>query len=373
MNTSSGESPYVLFVDDEEMTRKTFERIASQEFPVLLAADVTEAIEVLERNGDQIGVLLTDQRMPGRLGVELLEYAREEHPAVVRMLTTAYSELEDAIAAVNRGEIIRYIEKPWNNIDALLIDLRVAMRFHVLERSNQQLMSEKMSAKSRAARLDRLQVLAALAASQPKPEMALIGLEVALRRLSDLRSEESAESGTNAGEFYSGPIEELNLATQLAQRCSQPLSDSKGESWGEVSPIAVEGDSANQEFPADLIGQGAELVARAFALFSAENKSELKCSAISTSKGVDFTIEQKTGTNSDLSRWLNLGSDKDSVKAVADFLKLHFIAYSHGLKLEFEFEDQTKITKLIIHYSDAGNSLPSQDADWFEDILILLA
>lgn len=136
-------NPCVLFVDDEEMTRKTFERIAASEFPVLLAGNVAEAIEVLKQRGDEIGVLLTDQRMPGGLGVELLEYARDQHPGIVRMLTTAYSELEDAIAAVNRGEIIRYIEKPWTNIDALLIDLRVAMRFHLLERSNEELMAEK--------------------------------------------------------------------------------------------------------------------------------------------------------------------------------------------------------------------------------------
>ena len=73
MNSQFEGSPYVLFVDDEEMTRKTFERIASQEFPVLLAGNVAEAKDVLQSKGDQIGVLLTDQRMPGGLGVGLHE------------------------------------------------------------------------------------------------------------------------------------------------------------------------------------------------------------------------------------------------------------------------------------------------------------
>ena len=76
MNNTIDDDLYILFVDDEEITRKTFERIASQEFSVLLASNVTEAIEIIKQRGDEIGVLLTDQRMPGGLGVELLEYVR---------------------------------------------------------------------------------------------------------------------------------------------------------------------------------------------------------------------------------------------------------------------------------------------------------
>lgn len=372
MNTKVDGSPYVLFVDDEEMTRKTFQRIASQEFPVLLASNVAEAIEQLKEHGDEIGVLLTDQRMPGGLGVELLEHARDEHPGVVRMLTTAYSELEDAIAAVNRGEIIRYIEKPWNNIDALLIDLRVAMRFHLLERSNQELMAEKMSAKSRGARLDRLQVLTALAAAEPNSAKALVGLEAALRCLSELRGSNETGTGTDAKEMYSGPVDAANFAIKLADRCSRPLTELEAATWSESSTIELGGEAVKQEFPSALAGNGAEFLSRAIALFSQEGESSVVGSLDGSGEQISLSLQQKGEGNNLLSRWLNIGSDEESVQAIADLLKLYFIGYTSGAEIEIDFDEAGHLVGMRANFSP-DQTMREQDSDWLEDMLILLA
>lgn len=374
MNSQVEGSPYVLFVDDEEMTRKTFERIASQEFPVLLAGNVAEAKDVLQRQGDQIGVLLTDQRMPGGLGVELLEYARDEHPTIVRMLTTAYSELEDAIAAVNRGEIIRYIEKPWSNIDALLIDLRVAMRFHLLESSNQELMAEKMSAKARGARLDRFQPLAALAAAQPDSKAALIGLESMLRQLSELRAPDHQDSGELPAELYAGPVEEAGFAIQLSERLTESISKNEGRKWSDLSDQDIAGNAVNQEVPESLGDQGSELVARGSQVFSSEGGSSVGINLDSSAEGITLEFSSNDGNSNLLNRWVNLGSETSSINLVADLLKVFFISFSAGATVVIGLDDKGGFSSLRVVFSSTGDSnMPQQDDDWLEDMLILFA
>lgn len=144
-----------LFVDDEEKAQKYFRMAYANDFPVLTAGSVPEALEILEQRGDEIAVLITDQRMPGQQGVDLLKRAREEWPEIVRILTTAYSDLDDAITAVNRGEILRYVTKPWD-IQALRLELRHAMDFFILRRERDQLLAEKIGVRRRMAQSDRL-------------------------------------------------------------------------------------------------------------------------------------------------------------------------------------------------------------------------
>lgn len=134
---------FILYVDDEAMALKYFERLVSPLAPVLTALSVTEGKAVLEQRGGEIAVLVSDQRMPGARGNELLRYAREHHPAVVRMLTTAYSELGEAIEAINSGEIYRYITKPWD-LESLHADLRNALELAVLRGERDSLLREKM-------------------------------------------------------------------------------------------------------------------------------------------------------------------------------------------------------------------------------------
>ena len=118
------ERPAVLYVDDEPHTLKYFTRAFERDFRVVTAASVDKAEELLE--SDWIGVVITDQRMPVQTGVELLDRVKTHYPDIVRLLTTAYADLNDAVAAVNRGEIYRYILKPWD-IETLRRELRGAL------------------------------------------------------------------------------------------------------------------------------------------------------------------------------------------------------------------------------------------------------
>jgi signal transduction histidine kinase len=102
----------VLYVDDELQAGKYFRKGLEKDFRVLTAGNVVEAMAVLEKDGATIGVVITDQRMPGKSGVELLAQVRERWPAIVRILITAYSDLDNAVAAVNAGAVYKYITKP---------------------------------------------------------------------------------------------------------------------------------------------------------------------------------------------------------------------------------------------------------------------
>jgi two-component system, NtrC family, sensor kinase len=102
----------VLYVDDEEQALKYFRRGFDKQFRVLTAPNVAQAISLLEDPANGIGVVISDQKMPGRTGVDFLTEAKQRWPAIVRILITAHTEIEDAIAAVNAGAIYKYINKP---------------------------------------------------------------------------------------------------------------------------------------------------------------------------------------------------------------------------------------------------------------------
>ena len=133
----------ILYVDDEAMALKYFERLVGPIAPVLTAISVEEGKEMLRTRGAEIAVLVSDQRMPGAHGNELLRYAREHHPSIVRMLTTAYSEMGEAIEAINSGEIYRYITKPWD-LESLRADLKNALELAELRNERDSLVREKM-------------------------------------------------------------------------------------------------------------------------------------------------------------------------------------------------------------------------------------
>jgi diguanylate cyclase (GGDEF)-like protein len=129
----------LLVVDDEPYILSALATLLGQEFEVLTSSSADAAKEILsQRNVD---LILTDQKMPGASGVHLLEWVRERTPQTIRLLMTGFAELEDAVQAINRGQVYRYLVKPWR-ADELLQVLRDASRTYCLERRNEQLVDE---------------------------------------------------------------------------------------------------------------------------------------------------------------------------------------------------------------------------------------
>jgi C4-dicarboxylate-specific signal transduction histidine kinase len=101
----------VLFVDDGEANLIVCEAACADSFEVITALDGEQALERMRVH--EVGVVIADQRMPGMSGVELLERIRLEYPDTVRLLMTAYADMPAAIDSINRGQIRRYLKKPW--------------------------------------------------------------------------------------------------------------------------------------------------------------------------------------------------------------------------------------------------------------------
>jgi two-component system, probable response regulator PhcQ len=152
----------ILYVDDEAMSLKYFRANFEDRFRIMTAPSAAEAFRLFESHKDDIGILIADQRMPCKTGVELLEKVRQERPKMIRMLATAYSDLDAAVAAVNTGAIYKYISKPWD-IRELEITLMRAMEFFIIQGERDALLREKLSALHRLMMTDRLISLGLLA------------------------------------------------------------------------------------------------------------------------------------------------------------------------------------------------------------------
>jgi diguanylate cyclase len=129
----------LLVVDDEPYIVSALVSLLSDTYEVL-TADSAEAAQALFARRD-IDLILTDQRMPRLSGTQLLEWVREHSPRTVRLLMTGFAELEEAVEAINRAQVFRYLFKPWRT-EELREVLQSAARTFLLERSNELLLQE---------------------------------------------------------------------------------------------------------------------------------------------------------------------------------------------------------------------------------------
>jgi two-component system, NtrC family, sensor kinase len=109
----NGSAPIVLYVDDELPNRVVFEQCFNPYVPIVTVDGGRAALEVLAQR--DVGVVVTDMRMPDMSGDELLRIVKEKHPRTVRMVATAYADIDPIVRSINEGLVSRYILKPWQN------------------------------------------------------------------------------------------------------------------------------------------------------------------------------------------------------------------------------------------------------------------
>lgn len=105
----------VLYVDDEQNNLIAFKAAFRRDFKVFTAESADKARPIVKEN--ELDVIITDQRMPKETGVEFLVSILDDYPDPIRILLTGYSDIEAVIDAINKGQIYRYITKPWNEED----------------------------------------------------------------------------------------------------------------------------------------------------------------------------------------------------------------------------------------------------------------
>jgi len=109
------EQARLLFVDDEERIVNLLRMMFRADYEVHIATSGQQALEIIAAHN--IHVIVSDQRMPGMTGTELLSEVRQRSPATMRVLLTGYSDLSAIVGSVNEGEVFRFINKPWDQAE----------------------------------------------------------------------------------------------------------------------------------------------------------------------------------------------------------------------------------------------------------------
>lgn len=113
MTTNDNEITMLLVDDDVRVIEALRRSLRAPGRHILTCNDPREVAALLAR--ECVDVVISDNDMPGLSGIELLTQLRHSHPDMIRILLTGRSSLESALHAINRGEVYRYLTKPWND------------------------------------------------------------------------------------------------------------------------------------------------------------------------------------------------------------------------------------------------------------------
>lgn len=223
----------VLYVDDDRANLLAFRAIAEPTYEVVVAKSGDEALQLIEQNPD-IAVLMADQRMPGMSGIDLCERVQLSHPDIVRMLVTAYSDLQAAIAAINRGHVSRYLHKPWN-AEELLATIRDAVERYRLKVTVQELQVRI----SQSERLYALGVLTASIGHEIRTPLSIVSSNVQFARkalVDALKSPQLRSAGSGLQEVEAALVDAEEGAQRLIDIADSILLSSRSEP-GDREPV----------------------------------------------------------------------------------------------------------------------------------------
>ncbi len=137
---ASDERYRILAVDDEQDALDVLAEVLESQYQVTTALSGEQALEILRQQ--PFDLLITDQRMPQMTGIQLIEAAKQISPDMVRIILTGYTEPRDLIDAINRGEVYRYITKPWD-LNDLLFTIRNGLENLQLRRDKERLLADQ--------------------------------------------------------------------------------------------------------------------------------------------------------------------------------------------------------------------------------------
>ncbi len=123
----------IMLVDDEQSILKALNRLfRSKGYRILSAGSGRQGLEKLKETEKEVSLIISDQRMPEMTGAQFLEQAKNIFPNAIRFLLTGYSDMDAVVDAVNKGEIHRYLNKPWNDDDLLLLVQQALQQYELV-------------------------------------------------------------------------------------------------------------------------------------------------------------------------------------------------------------------------------------------------
>jgi two-component system response regulator HupR/HoxA len=141
------ENRTVLFVDDDTIIRMALERdLKDEPYNKLFAKTGEEALKIVQEK--EVHVIVTDMRMPGIGGLELLRIVKEGYPNIIRLVLSGYMQPTTLLTAINDGEVFRYITKPWKEEGQLKRIIREAIDLYNLQNDRYALIAESSEHKN---------------------------------------------------------------------------------------------------------------------------------------------------------------------------------------------------------------------------------
>jgi len=189
----------ILYVDDEPVNLSNFQLNFEDEFEVITASSGLEAFTLFEEHVDKgLAVVVSDNRMPGMSGVELLRRIYETDPDPVRMILTAYADFDQIMEAVNKGYIYKYVLKPWD-YQSLKMMLNNAVGVYDMIKTNKNLVQQLTRKNSELAE----------SAEQLRLELERRKEEEAIRRSFEVKMISQAKLAS-LGQMATGVSHEIN-------------------------------------------------------------------------------------------------------------------------------------------------------------------
>jgi signal transduction histidine kinase len=129
----------VLYIDDEEINLEVFYSTFRKKYDVYTANSANEGMKLLDNNS--ISIIISDQKMPHKTGVEFFEEVKVKYPDTVRIILTAYADYETAYDSINKGFVFRFVQKPWDFED-ISNTIEDSYKIYTLTRKNKALLSQ---------------------------------------------------------------------------------------------------------------------------------------------------------------------------------------------------------------------------------------
>lgn len=378
---SEAERPRILIVDDEEAILETMTFTFMDLYDVLTTSDPTQALTIMEEN-QPVAVVITDQRMPGMTGVELLRETYDRFPETVRIILTGFADSEATIKAINDGHIYGYVNKPWEP-DELKAIVRRAAELHALTLENRRLLDDLRDANLfLAAVMDRLRTGAialdreGIVRAVNQPAKAFIGIDeemvgqpidaiMAKEHLTELATRVRTLAEDSGGSF-----EEIDLPIGPGHRVrvsNQALTDERGETMGRVILFKeISHEPLTRDFE-EIIGRLAQAKAGA----SGETRAALEAAQAEltalgervSAAGIESAnmselAERVSRTRTAIENWLDVddtlaGEDYPDAQLLRDRLN---IAAQRWPRSESMPEGVVALSRAVEHYYESGEN-----------------
>ena len=172
----------ILIVDDEPVNLRTLSRLLSPNYDVVTAESAADALKLLQQHN--VALMISDQRMPGTTGIELMKKTVALRPQMVKILLTGYTDVDALIESINCGLVYRYLNKPWNNDDLKLTVAR-ALEHYEATKSKHLLLMENARLRIRLSQISDVALEGIEETRTPPPDVGAHFVERLAGRLID--------------------------------------------------------------------------------------------------------------------------------------------------------------------------------------------